>query len=403
MAAVKISVNDLRPGMYIVDSGLPWVEHPYLYAEEGLIRTLDQICEIVKQGFSEAYYDPERSHFDPPPTANDLNKSASLSPKGTPAPKIPLSQGLKQAQKIYGQCVTQVRKFLSDARVGKIEFEASAPLVNGIIEGLNDNADALVSLSKIKTYDEYTFTHCVNVAIFSAAFGRFLGMDGERLQRLTIAGLYHDIGKMRVPVEILNAPRKLTEKEFQIMQMHTLLVEECLPDPNEIDEEILCGIKEHHEKYDGSGYPRHLAGDEISLFGQLISIADIYDALSSVRVYKDAMPPPKALSIMFEMREKCWKPTLVENFIKMIGIYPVGTPVKLTRGFVGVVTKSNPESPLRPATVLVQNPNGRDLTPPRIIDLSQHQEISIMHALSPKEKAAAHLDVLSILTDNNVK
>ncbi len=164
MAAVKISVNDLRPGMYIIDSGLPWLEHPYLYAEEGLIRSLDQICEILKQGFSEAYYDPERSHFDPPLTANDINKFTS-SPLEPPAPKVSLSQGLKKAQKIYGQCVTQVRKFLSDARVGKIEFEESTPLVTGIIEGLNDNADALVSLSKIKTYDEYTFTHCVNVAV----------------------------------------------------------------------------------------------------------------------------------------------------------------------------------------------------------------------------------------------
>ncbi|MCR5563392.1 MAG: HD-GYP domain-containing protein [Desulfovibrio sp.] len=401
MAAVKISVNDLRPGMYIIDSGLPWLEHPYLYAEEGLIRSLDQICEILKQGFSEAYYDPERSHFDPPLTANDINKFTS-SPLEPPAPKVSLSQGLKKAQKIYGQCVTQVRKFLSDARVGKIEFEESTPLVTGIIEGLNDNADALVSLSKIKTYDEYTFTHCVNVAVLSAAFGRFLGIEGERLHRLTVAGLYHDIGKMRVPVDILNAPRKLTEQEFQIMKMHTLLVDECLPDPKRIDQEVLRGIKEHHEKYDGSGYPRHLAGDDISLFGQLISIADIYDALSSVRVYKDAMPPPKALSLMFEMHDRCWKPTLVENFIKMIGIYPVGTPVKLTRGFVGVVTKSNPQLPLRPAAVIVQNPNGQDLTP-RIIDLSMNQNISIMHALSPKEKAAAHLDVLSILTDNDIK
>ena len=391
MPVLHVSVEDLRPGMYIVDMGLSWIDHPYLYAKEGLIRSHAQIVEIIHQGFSEAYYDTEKSNIQPaePITLKSLGVSRAVSKE------VPLGEELEQVENTYSDCVRHAKEFMLEARNGTVDLEPSRPLVQGIIDSVNRNMDALTSLAKIKHYDEYTFAHCVNVSIFSVAFGKYLGLDQERLFLLGMAGLFHDLGKMQVPVEILNAPRRLTDEEFAVMKTHALLGQKSLASVKGIAPEILMGVGQHHEKHDGSGYPNCLVGSGISLFGRILSVADCYDALSSKRVYKDAMPPTKALSIMFEMRKGAWEPGLLERFIKMLGIYPVGTPVELTSGFKGVVAKSNPVMPMQPVAAVVRAPDGRGIVPPRTVDLAKHAGIKITHPLTAGE--AADIDILSIL------
>ena len=392
MAIVHISVSDMRPGMYIVDTKASWVDHPYLYSKEGLIRSHEDLVEIINKGYAEAYYDPEQSELKPDATIDIPDTTNALFPK--PAQK-PLSEELAQAEKTYEDCVNLAKHFMAEARVGKVDLASSEPLVKGIITSINNNVDALTSLAKIRLYDEYTFAHCVNVSIFSVAFGRYLGLDEYNLFRLGPAGLFHDLGKMRVPVNILNAPRRLTDKEFAIMKSHAALGEELLSRVKNIDENIIHGAGQHHEKHNGAGYPRQIAGKSISLFGRIISIADCYDALSAKRVYKDPMPPTKALSLMYGMRGEAWDTELLERFIKMLGIYPVGTPVALSAGYKGIVTKSNPNTPLNPMTVIVLSPDGKSINPPKTVDLSKHKEIKITHPLSSKESSG--IDTLGIL------
>ena len=391
MPVVHISVNDLRPGMYIVDTGISWIARPYLYAKEGVIRSQAEIVEIIHQGFAEAYYDTEQSDIQPvePISLEDTNNSS------TTEAVVPLAEEIHQAESTYTDCVKQAEEFMAEARTGMVDMEPSRPLVHGIIDSVNRNVDALTSLAKIKHYDEYTFTHCVNVSIFSVAFGKYLGFDQHQLYLLGMAGLFHDLGKMRVPVEILNAPRRLTDEEFKIMKTHARLGEDTLSSVKGIAPEILMGAGQHHEKYDGSGYPNYLSGSAISIYGRILSVADCYDALSAKRVYKEAMPPAKALSIMFEMRKGAWEPNLLEHFIKMLGIYPVGTPVELSSGFMGVVAKSNPASPLRPVAAVIRDPDGRRIFPPRTVDLAKRRDLKIVQPLAPGE--AAKIDVFAIL------
>ncbi|MCR4667239.1 MAG: HD-GYP domain-containing protein [Desulfovibrio sp.] len=381
--------------MYIVQTGESWRDKPFLYAKPGRIGSKEEIAEILRQGFLEAFYDPDRSE-QPKEGEPDLLASRQVD---LPEPKIPLREELKAQEIAYTNCVDSMQHIMEEARGGHLDFKSAEPLMSDIVDSVYRNSDALTSLSKIKTHDEYTFAHCVNVSIFSVVFGRHLGFAGEELQRLGMSALFHDIGKMRVPPTILNAPRSLTSNEFAIMQKHAQIGAEMLAELPGIGDDILSGVAEHHERYNGQGYPHKKKGRQISPFGCIISVCDVYDALSSKRVYKEAIPPTKALSIMYGMRGEAWEPGLVELFIKILGIYPVGTPITLTSGLQGIVTHSNPQAPLYPQVLLCRDRNGRHIKPPASVDLAQQHEFQIIKAL---DKKTVSFDVLSILTEESV-
>ncbi|MBO4334784.1 MAG: HD-GYP domain-containing protein [Desulfovibrio sp.] len=393
MAFVHILTKDLRPGMFIVQTGETWRSRPYLYAKPGLLKNEAEIAEIIKQGFVEAYYDPEKSEQSKEDVEDLL--STPLAQK-LPEPTVSLQDEIKAQVENYNNCVDHIQHVMEEARSGRLDFLSAKPLMDNIISSLNRNADALTSLAKIKTHDEYTFAHCVNVSIFSVAFGRYLGLREENLHNLGLAGLFHDIGKMRVPFNILNAPRQLKPEEFAIMQKHAKFGEEMLSHIPNIPHNILAGVCDHHERFNGTGYPAKKKGSEISPFGCIISVCDVYDALSSKRVYKEALPPSKALSIMYGMRGESWKTGLVELFIKMLGIYPVGTPIGLTSGFKGVVTKSNPSAPLYPTVLLYKDCKGQKIVPPSSVDLAQQHEMQIIKALSTD---TVDFDILTLITE----
>lgn len=390
MSLVKINVADLRPGMYIVDTHVDWSKAPFLYSREGVISSAEHIANIAQQGFTEAYYDPAQSQI-------EQEEEFSFPPQDTtpPPPSVALSEELPMANRAYTDCVKHARNFMESARAGKVHLEHAEPLVTNIINSLNRNMDALTTLAKVKTYDEYTFQHCVNVTIYATAFGRFLGLDEQSLLLLGVAGIFHDSGKMRVPQEILNAPRRLTDEEFAIIKTHVQLGLDCLEESHNIPAHVVYGVGQHHEKFNGGGYPNGISGIQISQFGRILSVADIFDALTAKRVYKDPMPTSKALSIMFGMRGEAWEPGLVERFIKMLGIYPVGTPVMLASGFRAVVSQSNPTQPLYPTILVVSDQQGKPITPPRAVDLAKHKNITIKQVLTISE--AADIDIAAIL------
>lgn len=393
MACVHILTKDLRPGMFIVQTGETWRSRPYLYAKPGILKNEAEIAEILKQGFVEAYYDPDKSeHLED--GVNDLLTARLVHP--LPEPTVPLNEEIKAQEENYNNCVNYFQHVMEEARSGRLDYNSAKPFMENIISSVNRNADALTSLAKIKTHDEYTFAHCVNVSIFSVAFGRYLGLRDQNLHNLGLSGLFHDIGKMRIPTHILNAPRQLKPDEFAIIQKHAKYGEEMLSQIPNIPKDILAGVCDHHERYNGTGYPGHKKGHQISPFGSIISVCDVYDALSSKRVYKEALPPSKALSIMYGMRGESWEAGLVELFIKMLGIYPVGTPIGLTSGFKGVVTKSNPSAPLYPTVLLCKDRTGHKIVPPSTVDLAQQHEMQIVKALSSD---TVDFDVLTLITE----
>ena len=373
--------------MYVVDTGLPWTKAPLLYAEEDPIASRNEVERIIAQGFSEVFHDPER--FRPLPA-----DAAEIAPSpATWGRRTPFEEELVQARKAYASSLEHVKKFMQSP-AAPIDVAASQPYVEAIIGSLDRNVDALISLSKLRTTDEYTFTHSVNVTIFAVAYARFLGLADDLVQSMGVAGLFHDLGKALIPQEILNAPRRLTPGEMEIMQSHVLRGYEKLSRLDGITPESLQGVLQHHEKHNGTGYPYRLAGKHISEYGRILSLSDVYDALTSFRVYKSAVPPHQALAIMYTMRNKSWAPGTVEHFIKFMGIFPVGSPVELADGRIGVVCRTNTSFPTRPQVVLALDNQGRPL-PPKTLDLSKTRDPEVARALPVQDCAA--LDVATLL------
>ena len=356
----KIAVQDLKVGMYVVDTGLPWTEYPLLYSEEGKIADQKALDHIIEEGYAEVFIDPSKgSHgqCEVPKLSPEEEMSRAVTENlggegATLRSPVPLREEMQAARKVYKESIQFAKDFLTDARMGsQVDMAKSENLVESIIDSVARNADAMVSLSKLRAFDEYTFTHCINVSVLAVALGKHLKLKRRALQFLGVAGLFHDVGKALIPPEILNKPGKLTDEEFAVMQGHPAKGYDFLKRQIS-NQDILRGVSEHHEKYNGNGYPKGLAARDIAPLARLIAVADVYDALTSERVYKKGMLPNKALKIMYGMREQDFFPDMVEQFIKCLGIYPVGSLVKLTSGEYGVVSASNPDAPLYP-TVLV--------------------------------------------------
>lgn len=397
MAYVHISVHDLRPGMYIVQTGESWENHPYLYAKPGLIANEKEIEEIKRQGFLETFFDPDKSQTNSGryETIADVNDARTPEP-----PKVQLQDEIANLQKPYENFVSHMEDVLEQTGDGLTDISSSCFIVQDIIQSMDRNRDALICLSKLRSFDSYTYAHCVNVGILGIGFATHLGLPAGDLEMVGLAGLFHDVGKMKVPPTILNAPRKLTAEEFHIMQRHPRVGAEILASVPGVSKGIVDGVLDHHERNDGKGYPNKKKGPQISTFGKIISLADVYDALTTKRPYKDSLAPNRALAIMYDMREDAWEGIMLEHFIKMIGIYPVGTPVVLTGGFKGVVTQSNPVAPLYPSVMLCLDKNGRYLRKPEWIDLSQQHDIQIVKAINPH---SFPVDISFLLIEGRIK
>jgi putative nucleotidyltransferase with HDIG domain len=258
---------------------------------------------------------------------------------------------------------------VNDVRKGTdIDYRKATPLVENFIESVFRNENAAVTLFKLRGFDEYTYTHSINVSLLAVLLGKHLGLDKPTLLKLGLAGMFHDVGKARIPEAILNKPGKLTEAEFQIMKGHPLEGYKIMMHQPDLDPEILRAVVEHHERVDGTGYPRALSGDAIGRFSRIVAVVDVYDALTSRRVYKDAMAPAKALGMMYQWRDKDFTPHAIESFIRCIGVFPVGSFVKLSGGEYGIVASVNPQRPTKPEVKVVLDAKMRPQIP-RTLDL----------------------------------
>jgi putative nucleotidyltransferase with HDIG domain len=272
---------------------------------------------------------------------------------------------------------------MSDIRMGKqIELAKMSPIVENITDSIFRNKDAFISLSRIKNKDEYTFQHSVSVCALLVAFTRAQEYERSVILEAGIGGLLHDVGKMKVPDAILNKPGPLTDAEFLDMKSHAAIGRELLRQTPGVPEVAIMITGQHHERYDGTGYPDKLKKDEISSLGQMASIVDVYDALTSNRVYHKGMEPTAALKKLFEWSKFHFNAGLVERFICLIGIYPVGTLVKLESGMLAVVVSPGTESLLRPIVRTVFDTKRELYVTPQDIDLANKLD-SIVQYESP--------------------
>ncbi|MFC1561879.1 HD-GYP domain-containing protein, partial [candidate division KSB1 bacterium] len=290
---------------------------------------------------------------------------------------VPFDEELEQAREVKTAAVSNVKNMLENVAAGKsFETEEAKKDVNGMVKSIFRNKDALLSLTRLKSFDEYTFTHSVNVTVLSIALAQDLGFTKEEINQVGFGGMVHDIGKMLVPDEVLNKPGKLTPDERVIIQKHTTFGKELLEKRGDIPEVAIRMAWEHHEKINGSGYPEGKTKDQLQKESMVTSVADVYDALTSARVYKPGMPPPQALSFIKSKCDTEFNTEYTDKFLETIGIYPIGSVVEFNSGQIGIVNEVNRDDLFKPTVLMVLN-NKKQKVAPRIIEPSRYDPMEL--------------------------
>lgn len=374
----KIQVSELSPGMYIHDLNCSWLDHPFIH-NQFRIENPSDIEKLLDYGINSVYIDTDLGlDVKHAPSANEVSDiledrlhSIGASAKFTASKPVPIEQELIQASSIHKEANKLLRSILLDYRLGKqVELEKLQPTVSAIADSIFRNPDAILSLLRIKQADNYTFQHSVAVGALLMSFCHSLDLDRGVIEQVGIGGLLHDIGKMQVPNRILNKPGSLDEAEFKIMKQHVNFGCDILKNNSQLSAQAFGVVAEHHERYDGGGYPKGLKGDEIGLYGQMAAIVDVYDALTSNRVYHKGAEPTEVLKKLLEWSEHHFNAQLVRHFIRTTGIYPVGALVKLESGYLAVVIEQHHQDLLHPKVRKIFNCRSRTYVPPKDFDLS---------------------------------
>jgi putative nucleotidyltransferase with HDIG domain len=270
--------------------------------------------------------------------------------------------GIVAARKIYGTAVETAQQLWEAAKAGdKPDPIAARKIIDSLAKMVGGDRTSLLALTALKRYDNYTFTHMVNVSVLAMAQARSLNMDGALLREFGFAALMHDIGKVQTPQEVLNNPGKLSKEEFDIMQRHVVDGAHILRRTPEMPALAPIVAFEHHLRQDLSGYPENIGHRSLNLCTQIVSIADVYDALRSNRVYREGLPSDRIKSIMAKKDDPAFNQKLLRRFINLIGLFPIGTLVRLNTEEIGVVTHEHPTDPFRPQVKIVRDRDGGEL------------------------------------------
>lgn len=382
----KVLIKELTPGMHVVDVGVDPREFPHVFAKEGLITSEEDVAAALRQGYREAFVDDVKSLVPVNVTSmwSDLFASSVQTSAETDTELDQhVRESLSQAVATYSSSIKSVKNIFASLLSGEtLPLDSVYQTVGQVVKSITSKAPVFAAVAKLQNLDDYTFVHCVNVSVMAAMFANHLELDPEIVYQAALAGLLHDIGKTQVPSEILFAARCLTDDEFVIMRKHAEYGYDMLKATHGLPKNVMLGIREHHERFDGTGYPDRKSDANISPLGRILSIVDVYDALSSKRVYKSAITPHTSVSFLYSQRGEAFTPSLVERFIQCVGIYPAGSIVRLSTGEIGVVYYNTPNMPLLPVVGVVLTADEKR-RPLKIINLSTKSGIKIESGLDP--------------------
>ena len=362
----KISSSELMLGMYVERLGRSWLENPF-WKRSFLLESPADLERIRAARLNEVWIDTVRGLAPPEPVAAAAPPVATAGAAGTEAavpavavavahvaPALSREAEMAHARRLLERTRQAVQTMFDEARMGKALAVGQAyELVDDIASSVLRGGGLLLGLARLKTADNYTYMHSVAVCALMTALARELELAPEQVRSAGLAGLLHDIGKMAVPSSILNKPGSLSDAEFSSVRAHPAAGHRMLLEVGEIDPVALDVCLNHHEKLDGSGYPKGLCGEEISLYARMGAICDVYDAITSNRPYKQGWCPAESLRRMAAWRGGHLDATLFAAFVKCLGIYPLGTLVRLQSERLAVVVGQAAGKTLTSPTVRV--------------------------------------------------
>ncbi|WP_278440332.1 HD-GYP domain-containing protein [Pseudomonas oryzihabitans] len=387
----KVTSAEVCLGMYIHKFEGSWIDHPFWKARF-LLQEPRDLQKIQDSAVTAVWIDiargldrrsPSECSPTPEPVAVPEPVAAPVAAPAAPPAAAPTAetgsapvaaiscpQEMAQASAVSAHAKQEVARLFQDVRLGQaIELSEVATVVEQISASVLRHPTALISLTRLRTADEYTYIHSVSVCALMTAVARQMDLPAEQVQLAGQAGLLHDVGKMRTPVEVLNKPGRLTEAEFAVMRRHP---EEGVALLRQwgASAEVIDVCLHHHEKFDGSGYPHGLAGTQISLLSRIAAVCDVYDAISSTRPYKTAWSPAEAIRRMAEWKGH-FDPRVFQAFVKTLGIYPIGSLVRLSNEQLAVVVEQHPDSLLTPRVRVFFSARSRTPLPQRLLDLAR--------------------------------
>ena len=385
----RVNAADLKVGMWVTMLDRPWLDTPFstqafFVASRADIEDLKKYCDYV-------FIDPERGRaasvymtdMDEPEAAQPVDTDDDL-----PAFEIvyedtaTVQQELPVAEVVQADAKTHLHEIMEEVRAGaKLEIGVVNQIVAPMLESVLRNPDASLWLNRLKEADDYTYSHSVDNCTVAIAFGRHLGLPKKELENLAIGMLMLDVGKMRLPSELLNKPGRLTEAEFEEVRLHVEYGLETLEASGGFGRDAFDIARTHHERHNGTGYPNQLSGNLIPVYGRIAGIIDCYAALTSARSYSRAMSQNKALQKIYDWRNVFFQAELVEEFIQCMGMYPTGSIVEMSSGEIGIVLSQNRARRMRPKVMLVLDPEHQPYESYAILDLMAQFESQESRAL----------------------
>jgi putative nucleotidyltransferase with HDIG domain len=375
----KINVKQLTAGMYLKAFCGSWMDHPF-WRNSFVISDPKDIELIQASNIREVWIDSVLGLDIPPdePVISEAETAAQVEADVTAVTQAArnvapasIDREMVRAEKICAQSKQAITSMFREARMGKaVDAGSAREMAEEISDSVTRNPGALISLARLKTADDYTYMHSVAVCALMITLGRQLGLDEELNRRLGIAGLLHDLGKAMTPLEILNKPNKLTDEEFEIMKRHPEEGINLLRGSPGVDEIAFDVVLHHHEKTGGTGYPKKIKNDEISLYAKMGAVCDVYDAITSNRPYKAGWDPAESLRKMAGWASEHFDPSIFQAFVKSLGIYPIGSLVRLSSGRLGVVVSQSPKSLLTPRVKVFYSTRAAARVQPELVDLS---------------------------------